>query len=133
MKWCNNKDLRQQLYKSIITSWVVKGFSIKGGLHRIIETMVKVSIYNIFLYWYIQNQYHASHLNLIFEKYRIIQKNNFIIMNIKHYKIRYVQLVDQLVLYFSEVFTFNVGTWICKITVLKGVTPKTDNLFVERT
>ena len=54
-------------------------------------------------------------------------------MNIRYYKIRYIQLVDQLVLYFSEVFTFNVGTWICKITVLKGVTPKTDNLFVERT
>ena len=131
MKWCNNKDFRQQLYKSIITSWVGKGFSIKGGLHRIIKTMVKVSIYNIFLYLYIWNQYHSSHLNLMFKTYRI---TNFTIMkiDIKYYKIRYIQLVDQLVLYFTEVCTFNVGTWICKINVLKGVTPKTDNLLVER-
>ena len=133
MKWCNNKDFRQQLYKNINTSWVVKGFSIKGGLHRIIKTMVKVSIYNMFLYWYIWNQYHSSHPNLIFKTYRIIQQNQFHPYEIKYYEIRYVQLVDQLVLYFSEVFTFNVGTWICKITVLKGVTSKTYNLFVERT
>ena len=62
----------------------------------------------------------------------VVQKNQFIIMNIKHYKIRYIQLVDQLVLYFTEVCTIDVGTWICKINVLKGVTPKTDNLLVER-
>ena len=132
MKWCNNKDFRQQLYKNINTSWVVKGFSIKGGLHRIIKTMVKVSIYNMFLYWYIWNQYHSSHPKLMFKTYRITTEPISSLWNIKYYKIRYIQLVDQLVLYFTEVCTFNVGTWICKINVLKGVTPKTDNLLVER-
>ena len=44
----------------------------------------------------------------MFKTYRI---TNFIIMKIiKYYKIRYIQLVDQLVLYFTEVCTFNVGT-----------------------